>query len=62
MLLLEMLGWALGLAEPCCFVGEVTAQVDRLLLPWTLAVGRNVFSIYPRCSKCGPPASIHGIA
>lgn len=45
-----MLEWALGLAEPLllqerAFVGEVTAQVDRLLLPWTLAVGCNVFSI-----------------
>lgn len=48
MLLLEMLEWALGLAEHLllqewAFVGEVTAQVDCLLLPWTLAVGCNMF-------------------
>lgn len=49
MLLLEMLEWALGLAERLllqerAFVGQVTAEVDCLLLPWTLAVGCNVFS------------------
>lgn len=50
MLLLEMLECGPGLAEPfllpeLAFLGKVVAQAELLLLPLTIAVRCNVFSI-----------------